>query len=128
MKSLHQAFTILLCLCAGFVVDCAAQYPARAIRIIVPVPPGASLDTLARTVGARLSTRVGQTVLIENQPGGAGNIAYGNVAKAAPDGYTLLLGWDGLQILIPACTKICRTNSAVLRQSPWRSPRRRFWW
>jgi len=98
MKSLHQALSLLVCLCAGFAVDCAAQYPARAIRIIVPVPPGASLDTLARTIGARLSARVGQTVLIENQPGGAGNIAYGNVAKAAPDGYTLLLGWDGLQI------------------------------
>ena len=70
MKSL-QALSVLACLCAGFAVDCAAQYPARAIRIIVPVPPGASLDTLARTVGARLSARVGQTVLIENQPGGA---------------------------------------------------------
>jgi tripartite-type tricarboxylate transporter receptor subunit TctC len=95
---LHQALSILVCVCAGFAVDCAAQFPARAIRIIVPVPPGASLDTLARTVGARLSARIGQTVLIEHQPGGAGNIAYGNVAKAAPDGYTLLLGWDGLQI------------------------------
>jgi tripartite-type tricarboxylate transporter receptor subunit TctC len=58
MKSLHQALSILVCLCAGFAVDCAAQYPARAIRIIVPVPPGASLDTLARTVGARLSARL----------------------------------------------------------------------
>src|SRR3954463_9317119 len=94
----HRISFAMLCLCAVIAFDCAAQFPAKSLRIIVPVPPGASLDTLARTVGARLSARVGQTVLIDNQPGGAGNIAYGNVAKAAPDGYTLLLGWDGLQI------------------------------
>src|SRR5881628_472961 len=94
----HRISLAMLCLCALTAFDCAAQFPAKSLRIIVPVPPGASLDTLARTIGARLNARFNQTVLIDNQAGGAGNIAYGYVAKAAPDGYTLLLGWDGLQI------------------------------
>ena len=98
MMKLSRVMAALMCVLAFVAGECVAQYPARAIRIVVPVPPGASLDTLARTVGARLNARFGQTVLVDNQPGGAGNIAYGTVAKAAPDGYTLLLGWDGLQI------------------------------
>jgi tripartite-type tricarboxylate transporter receptor subunit TctC len=94
----NKVVAVIFCLAALAAGHCAAQYPARAIRIVVPVPPGASLDTLARTVGARLSARFGQPVVVDNQPGGAGNIAYGTVAKAAPDGHTLLLGWDGMQI------------------------------
>ena len=98
MAGLTKATCTFVCLFALFAGNASAQYPARAIRIIVPVPPGASLDTLARTIGARLNMRFGQPVVIDNQSGGAGNIAYGTVAKAAPDGYSLLLGWDGLQI------------------------------
>jgi tripartite-type tricarboxylate transporter receptor subunit TctC len=98
MTRLKKAVTVFLCVLALAAGNCAAQYPGRAIRIVVPVPPGASLDMLARTVAARITPRLGQPVVVENQPGAAGNLAYGNVAKAAPDGYTLLLGWDGLQI------------------------------
>jgi tripartite-type tricarboxylate transporter receptor subunit TctC len=97
MKS-NKTVATLICLLAFAAGDCAAQFPGRAIRIVVPVPPGASLDMLARTIAGRLSPRLGQSVVVENQPGAGGNLAFGTVAKAAPDGYTLLLGWDSLQI------------------------------
>ncbi len=74
------------------------EWPSKPIRIVVPVPPGGSLDTLARTIAKELSTRLNQSVLVENQAGGGSNIAFGYVAKASPDGYTLLLGWDSLVI------------------------------
>ena len=75
-----------------------APWPSRPIKIIVPVPPGGSLDILARTVAKELTARLNQSVIVENMPGGGSNIAFGYVAKAAPDGYTLLLGWDSLTI------------------------------
>ncbi len=64
----------------------------------MPVPPGGSLDILARTLAKDLGARLGQQVLVDNVAGGGSNIAFGQVAKAAPDGYTLLLGWDSLVI------------------------------
>jgi len=73
-------------------------WPTKPIKIVVPVPAGASLDTLARTIGKGLSEKFGQAVIVENMAGGGSNIAFGYVAKSAPDGYTLLLGWDSLVI------------------------------
>jgi tripartite-type tricarboxylate transporter receptor subunit TctC len=67
----------------------AAQYPARAITIIVPIPPGGAPDIAARVIGQKLSENVGQPVVIENKVGANGNIANDLVAKSAPDGYTL---------------------------------------
>lgn len=74
------------------------SWPTKPIKIVVPVPAGASLDTLARTIGKGISEKLGQPVVVENMAGGGSNIAFGYVAKAAPDGYTLLLGWDSLVI------------------------------
>jgi tripartite-type tricarboxylate transporter receptor subunit TctC len=76
----------------------ASPWPATTVRIVVPVSPGGSLDTLARTVAKELTARLGQSVLVENVPGAGSNIAFAQVAKAPPDGYTLLLGWDSLII------------------------------
>jgi tripartite-type tricarboxylate transporter receptor subunit TctC len=67
----------------------AAQYPARPITIIVPIPPGGAPDIAARLIGQKLSENVGQPVVIENKVGANGNIANDLVAKSAPDGYTL---------------------------------------
>ena len=66
------------------------DYPTRAIKIVVPFPPGATVDTLPRIVGERLSARWGQPVVIENRAGAAGNLGAETVARAEPDGYTLL--------------------------------------
>lgn len=75
-----------------------SDWPSKPVRIVVPVPAGGSLDTLARTIAKELSIKFGQSVMVENIAGGGSNIAFGHVAKAAPDGYTLLLGWDSLLI------------------------------
>lgn len=68
-----------------------AEYPEKPIRIVVPSSPGGSADAIARLIGERLNRALGQSVLIENKGGGGGNIATEFVARAAPDGYTILL-------------------------------------
>ena len=70
----------------------AQSYPSQAIRIIVPFTPGTGMDTIARAVAPRLSERLGQSVVVQNIPGASGNIGADNVAKANPDGHTLLMG------------------------------------
>ena len=80
------------------VARASAPWPNKPIRFIVPAAPGGSLDILSRTVAKELTIRLNQTVFVENMPGGGSNIAFGYVAKAAPDGYTLLVGWDSLAI------------------------------
>jgi tripartite-type tricarboxylate transporter receptor subunit TctC len=67
-----------------------ADYPSRPIRIVVPFPGGATVDTLPRIVAERLAAKWGQPVVVENRPGAAGNIGAEAVARAEPDGYTLL--------------------------------------
>ena len=72
-----------------------AAYPNKPIRIVVPFPPGGSTDLLARRLGEKLSTSMGQPVLVENKPGAGGTTGADFVAKSPPDGYTLLLGVTG---------------------------------
>src|SRR5215472_2278006 len=73
----------------------AETFPERPIKLVVPVSPGGSTDALARLVTARMQTILGQPVIVENQPGGGGLIAARAVARANPDGYTLLIGAIG---------------------------------
>lgn len=71
--------------------ESAAAYPSKPIRLLVPFPPGGAADTFARFIGDKLSLAWGQGVIVENRPGGGGIVATQATAKAAPDGYTLLV-------------------------------------
>lgn len=73
----------------------ASDYPTKPIRLIVPFAPGGGSDVLARIVGQKLSESLKQPVLVENKPGAGGNLGTDMVAKAVPDGYTLVLGVVG---------------------------------
>src|SRR5438309_65078 len=70
----------------------AQDYPTRPVKIIVPYSPGGSTDIIGRIVAQRLSESLGQSFLVDNRPGASGNLALEAVAKAPPDGYTLLVG------------------------------------
>ena len=67
------------------------DYPARPVRLVVPYTPGTGIDIIARTLGPRLAERWGQPIVVENRPGASGNIGADIVAKAQPDGYTLMV-------------------------------------
>ncbi|MGV3633819.1 MAG: Bug family tripartite tricarboxylate transporter substrate binding protein [Pseudorhodoplanes sp.] len=73
-------------------------WPNRPIRIIVPFAPGGTTDAIARVLGQKMSERIGQQIIIENRPGGGTNIGAEAVAKAAPDGYTLLMGTPSIAV------------------------------
>lgn len=79
----------------------AQTFPERAVRIIVPTAPGGSIDSTARLVGEKLQARWGKPVIVENRPGAAMRIGAEAVAKAAPDGYTLLVAHDGTMAINP---------------------------
>ena len=81
-----------------FLVAQAQVWPGQTIKIIVPFTPGTGMDTIARTVSPRLAERLGQPVIVQNVPGASGNIGADNVAKATPDGYTVLMGANTMLI------------------------------
>lgn len=74
----------------------AAGYPDRPVHIEVPFPPGGAVDIVARTIMQQAGLALGQTIVIDNRPGASGNIATAYVTKAAPDGYTVLIGANNL--------------------------------
>jgi tripartite-type tricarboxylate transporter receptor subunit TctC len=78
-----------------------AQYPDKPIRLVVPFAAGGVTDTSGRVVAEALSRRLGQPIVIENKPGASGNIGTQLVASAPPDGYTLVLGFDGTLVINP---------------------------
>src|SRR5687767_10509479 len=76
---------------AAAVSPALAVYPERSIRFVVPWPAGGSSDSAARVVAQQLTERLGQPIVVDNKPGASGNLGTAEVARAKPDGYTLLL-------------------------------------
>jgi tripartite-type tricarboxylate transporter receptor subunit TctC len=93
VSSARFAVGLLLAAIGAQTLAAVADYPARPIRFIVPFAPGGSTDTLARTLSGKLGEAFGQQVVVDNRAGGNGNIGTDIVAHAAPDGYTILLGY-----------------------------------
>ncbi|MCE7505836.1 tripartite tricarboxylate transporter substrate binding protein [Polynucleobacter sp. IMCC30063] len=87
----------------------AQSFPDHAITLIVPNPPGGLVDTSARLLSEPLARVLGETVIVENKPGASGNTAYQFVAKAKPDGYTLLISYSGYHV----------GNPALMDKLPW---------
>src|SRR5262249_5383468 len=125
MKSVGRRWVLAGTLAAPFAGRraSAADYPTRPLRLIVPYPPGGGADAVARIVARLAGDSMGQSIVVENK-GGAGSIVGTDlVAKAAPDGYTLLLGQSGPISINPAVYKklpydpvtelvpVCMTNS-----------------
>lgn len=99
MKRTFPFALALAVLCAVMAAGHAKTWPERAIRIVVGFPPGPT-DIVTRPVADRLSKALGQSVIIENRPGANGSIAAEQVMKAAPDGYTLLVGTAGTHVTV----------------------------
>jgi len=87
----RSALLLALCLCASCERNAAQGWPNKPIRFIAPFAPGGPADTIGRLIGYRLSTDLGQQVIVENRPGAGGNIGTAAAAKSAPDGYTALV-------------------------------------
>ena len=99
--ALRAAFAAALCIACAPLASQAQNYPSKPIRIVVGFPPGGGNDIIARLVGAKLSESWGQSVVIDNKPGANAIIATEFVAKAAPDGHTLLVGASGAMTVNP---------------------------
>ncbi|WP_284616407.1 Bug family tripartite tricarboxylate transporter substrate binding protein [Aquabacterium humicola] len=90
-----------LALTAVFAQPAAPAYPRQPIKLVVPYPPGGATDTLARLVGTKLQEAWGQTVIVENKPGASGTLGNDMVAKAPPDGHTVLMAITAI-VQVPA--------------------------
>lgn len=89
--TIRRTFLALALVCGAALPAAAQDYPSRAVRIVVPFAPGGSADVYGRYIAQRLQESLGQNFVVENKPGGGSVIGSDAVAKAAPDGYTLLL-------------------------------------
>src|SRR3954466_6863063 len=84
----------------------AQSYPTKPVRILVPAQPGGGLDLVGRTIADQMTKAFGQSFIVENSAGGGGSIAAMSTARAAPDGYTLMVGYVGTHGTNPAVRKL----------------------
>ena len=98
---------LLAAVCAlAFSNSMAQAWPDKPIKFVMSAPAGSSIDVLGRTIGDKLRDRLGQPVIVENKPAAGGTVATGEVAKAAPDGYTMLLAFNGPLSITPLLQKV----------------------
>lgn len=95
-KWLLACATAVMCMLGGHAP--AQEYPSRALRLVVPFPPGGGTDGVARTLSQRLAEALAQPVVVENRPGGGGLVAWSETSRAAPDGYTLVVIANNLRL------------------------------
>jgi tripartite-type tricarboxylate transporter receptor subunit TctC len=101
MKRRHFTAALGVLPLAGTALAQGDDWPSRTVRIVCPFTPGGSQDNIARRLGVKLTEYLGQSFVIENRTGAGGSIAADNVAKSAPDGYSMLLGNIGSHALVP---------------------------
>ena len=106
---------------APAVLRAQAQYPSRAVRIVVPVPAGATTDLLARLIANRLSETMGQSLVVENVGGGGGSIGADQVAKAAPDGHALLFHNITFSTTTSSLLAPCGNHMPISEYVNWKS-------
>jgi len=108
MKRRHLALAVPLLAAAALLpgTALAQAYPTKTVKIIAPVQPGGGVDLVGRTVAGELAKSLGQSFVVENVSGGGGVIASQNVARAAPDGYTLMVGYVATHGTVPAVRKV----------------------
>ena len=99
LKFMRTAAVALLCVLAAAAL--AQQYPARPLKVLVTIPPGGAPDIAARLLAQKLAEALGQPFLVENRTGANGNVAADLLAKATPDGYTLMVAADSLIVINP---------------------------
>ena len=105
-STLKTLMTAIALLCSPALVYAQDVWPNKTIKIIAPVQPGGGVDLVARLVADRLGKVLGQSIIVENMSGGGGIIASQAAARAAPDGYTLMLGYVGTHGTNPALRKL----------------------
>src|SRR5438270_9638926 len=110
MTRLLRFILILGSAALGAVPAGAQTYPGKPIRVIVSTSPGGITDIAARILGAHITARTGQPVVIDNRPGASGNIAMEAVTRAAPDGYTLGFANTGNITINRICSPTCRST------------------
>jgi len=105
---LHMFVRVLLaCLgVAAYSPAFAQAYPDKPVKFVMSAPAGSSIDTLGRTIADKLKDRLGQPVIVENKPAAGGTVATGEVAKAPPDGYTMVLAFNGPLSITPLLSKV----------------------
>jgi tripartite-type tricarboxylate transporter receptor subunit TctC len=113
MRFSWRKFLAATCLAAFATAVGAQAYPSKPVTLIAPSSPGSAPDMIARYLAERLSAQLGQQVIVANRPGAGGNIASNSVAKAAPDGYTILLGTSA-NVINPHLLKSLPFNLADL--------------
>jgi tripartite-type tricarboxylate transporter receptor subunit TctC len=98
---------LIACLCAAALSPADAQaWPDKPIRFVMSAPAGSSIDVLGRTIADKLKDRLGQPVIVDNKPAAGGTVATAEVAKAAPDGYTMLLAFNGPLSITPLLSTV----------------------